>query len=229
MKILLLLLLLLYNDPMREVEDIKLTIPTPQHEIFVEYENDNFSQKLSVRNQVVTAEISSINYLDLDFHFRVIPDHQVLSALLPDIKETALSLMGNDHSLKEFLSNVKSYMKDNIRYSDDLLPQDGKSVFLNKRGNCVGFANAAKIFLDAAGVKNRQVKGFYLKIEEGDFLDPIPHRWMEIVLPNGVKFFYDPQYQEFSARYITTRSDVDFKQVRKFKINLLKKSKKIVN
>jgi hypothetical protein len=58
---------------------------------------------------------------------------------------------------------------------------------------------------------------------------PIPHRWVEIHLANGVKFFYDPQYQRFSANYIATKEDVDFKRVKKFKVYVIKKSKKIVN
>lgn len=229
MKILLLLFLLLSNDPMREVEDIKVTIPTPQSEIFVEYENDNFSQTLSIHNELVTAELSSTNYLHLDINYRVIPNHKKIESLPPEIKKTVLSLLGDDPSLKGYLVSLASYLRNNIRYTDQPLPQDGRAVILYKRGNCVGFANAVELFLHSASIKTRQVKGFYLRIGKGGKLVPEPHRWVEIILPNGLRFFYDPQYQEFSARYITTRDDVDFKQVRRFKINLLEKSKRILN
>lgn len=229
MKVLFFLFLLLSNDPMREVEDIKVTIPTPQHEIFVEYENDNFSQTLYIRDQLVTAELSSTNYLHLDLNYRVIPNHRVIASLQPEIKKTVLGLLGDDPSLKGYLTSLASYLRSNIRYTDKPVPQDGRAVIMYKRGNCVGLANAVELFLDSAGVKSRQVKGFYLRIGNRGKLEPEPHRWVEILLPNGLKFFYDPQYQEFSARYITTRDDVDFKRVRRFKINLLEKSKRILN
>jgi len=58
---------------------------------------------------------------------------------------------------------------------------------------------------------------------------PIPHRWIEILLSNGFKYFYDPQYQNFSSGYIIVKNNVDFKKVKKFKVHLLKKSSEIIN
>jgi hypothetical protein len=73
------------------------------------------------------------------------------------------------------------------------------------------------------------IKGFYLKKGEKNILIPVPHRWVEIQLSNGLKFFYDPQRQEFSAHYLTTKSDVDFKRVKRFYVYVVNKSKKIIN
>ena len=67
------------------------------------------------------------------------------------------------------------------------------------------------------------------KIKKNNILIPIPHRWVEIYLSKEIKFFYDPQYQRFSFNYLTTRNDIDFKRVRRFKVNIIKKSKKIIN
>jgi hypothetical protein len=85
------------------------------------------------------------------------------------------------------------------------------------------------VMFKAAGIQNKVVKGFYLKSGRKNIMIPIPHQWVEIHLPNNVEFFYDPQYQRFSANYIATRDDVDFKQVKKFKVYVIKKSKNILN
>jgi transglutaminase-like putative cysteine protease len=109
------------------------------------------------------------------------------------------------------------------------LPQDPASVLINKRANCIGYANVFSIFLNSANIKNRIVKGFYLEKENGSSLIPTPHRWVEIELLNGFKFFYDPQYNNFSANYIVVKDEVDFKRVKRFEVVLLKKSKEFVN
>ena len=57
MKILALLLLVL--SPIMEVENIRLTFPTQQHEIFVNYTNDNFSQILAYHDDMITADIKN--------------------------------------------------------------------------------------------------------------------------------------------------------------------------
>ena len=228
MKVLLLVLMILMNDPLREVEDLKLLIPTEQYEIFRDYSNDNFSQKLAFHNKSVFAEIKSSNFFKLNLNFRVVPDKKYLSTLSNDTREIVTDLFG-DYSLKAFLINVSLYLEGNIRYTTARIPQDALSVIINKQANCIGFSNTVKLFLDSAGIKNQLVSGFYLKREKGNTLLPIPHRWVEIQLPDGAKFFYDPQYQKFSANYITTKRDVNFKRVRKFKVNLIKQSKRLAN
>ncbi|UCH98306.1 MAG: transglutaminase family protein [Candidatus Aminicenantes bacterium] len=227
MKILILLLLVI--SPIREVENIRLSLPTRHHEIFVNYANDNFSQKLIYHHDMLTAEIKSSNFLSLNLNFRVFPNKKYIAALNPHVQEMILDLFDDSQSLKNYLTNVSYFLSGHIRYSEKKLPQDAAAVFLFKRANCVGFANVMKVLLDSAGIKNKLVKGFYLKKGKKNALIPIPHRWVEIHLANGIKFFYDPQYQRFSANYIATRDDVDFKRVKKFKVYVIKKSKKIVN
>jgi hypothetical protein len=65
--------------------------------------------------------------------------------------------------------------------------------------------------------------------ENGQTIIPVPHKWIEIHPGNGVRFFYDPQRQQFSANYMVTKDDVDFKKIKKFKAILIKKSKKVLN
>lgn len=225
----LLILLFFALSPIREVENVKLSLPTQQHEIFINYSNNNFSQKLNYHNDMLTAEINSSNYLNLNLNFRVLPDRKYISALNPKIQAVILDLFDDSQSLRNYLTNVSYFLKKQIRYSEMNLPQDATSVILFKRAKCVGYANATKVFFDAAGIKSKVVKGFYLKKGKRNTMIPIPHQWVEIHLANGVKFFYDPQYQRFSAYYIATKDDVDFKRVKKFKVYVIKKSKKIVN
>jgi transglutaminase-like putative cysteine protease len=234
MKSLLLIFLLfssLFEDPLREVQDIKLMIPTRQQDIFMDYANDNFSQKLVYGKQLIYAEIKSSNFLKLNLNFRLIPDEKKIAALDGDTREVVKDLLGKSQSLKSYLINLSFFLKGNINYSDARLPQDTQAVLLNKKATCVGYSNVVKSFLDSVGIKNKLIKGFYLKEDNGtgSILTPIPHRWVEIYLPNGTKFFYDPQYQKFSANYIATRPNVDFKKVRRFKIDVIRKSRKIMN
>ena len=227
MKILILLLMMV--SPIREEENLKLSLPTKQYQIFVNYSNGNFSQRLVYHNDILTAEIKSSNYLNLDLNFRVLPDSKYISELNPKVQEVLWDFFDDSQSLRIYLSRVSHFLKRQIRYSEMNIPQDATAVILNKRAKCVGYANAAKVFFDAAGFKSKVVKGFYLDKGTMNTMVPIPHQWVEIRLANGTKFFYDPQYQRFSANYIATRDDVNFKRIKKFKVYIIKKSKKIVN
>ena len=216
-------------SPVREVENVMLSLPTRQYEIFVNYSNNNFSQKLSYHNDMLTAEIKCSNYLNLNLNFRVIPNSKYISTLNPKVQAVISEFFDDSQSLRIYLGHISFFLKKQIHYSEMNLPQDATSVILFKKAKCVGYANVTKVFFDAAGIKNKLVRGFYLKKGKKNTMIPIPHRWVEIHLANGTKFFYDPQYQRFAANYIATKDDVDFKRVKKFKVYVIKKSKKIVN
>ncbi|MFC2155833.1 transglutaminase domain-containing protein [Acidobacteriota bacterium] len=224
-------LLLLFIIPLREVESIKLSFPAQvqRHDIFLNYDNDNFSQKFYMNENRLTADIKSINFVHLNLNFRIFLDKKRLAKLDPETKEIVLNLFDNSITLDHYFKKISPFLEKNIKYTEERLPQDEISVLINRKANCIGFSNLAGFFLDCAGVKNRFVKGFYLMKEKGRVLVPIPHKWIEIQLSRGVHFFYDPQRQKFSANYIVTRDDVDFKKIRKFKALLIKKSKKVLN
>jgi hypothetical protein len=226
-----LILLLFFIIPLREVESIKLSFPAQVHrqDIFLNYANDNFSQKLYMNENRITVDIKSVNFVHLNLNFRVSLDKKKLEKLNPEIKEIVLNLFDNSITLDHYFKKISPFLEKNIKYSEEGLPQDEISVLINRKANCVGFSNLAGFFLDCAGVKNRLVKGFYLMKEKGRVLVPVPHKWVEIHLSKGIRFFYDPQRQKFSANYIVTRDDVDFKKIRKFKVLLIKKSKEVLN
>jgi transglutaminase-like putative cysteine protease len=229
------LLVLLFSVlvfPLKEVVDVQLYIPTHQHDIFLNYANDNFSQAISYNGpQRITAHIKNANYFTLNLDFKLSPQETFISGLPQKLRENTQTLLEDCGTFKDYFSNISLYLQGNIRYTEQPPKQDAVSVITYKKADCVGFANLVQVYLDAVGIKNRLVKGFYLKNSQsaGDLLVPVPHRWIEIILPNGAKFFFDPQRQQFSAEYIAIRDGVDFKEVKKFKVNLVKKSKKIVN
>jgi transglutaminase-like putative cysteine protease len=232
------LLSMITFSPMKEVENVKISIPTPQHDIFVDYANDNFSQKLTYNDskKTVTAELQSSNFLKLNLNFRIAPDEQFMATLEPDARLVIRDLLYDCGTLEEYMNNISFFLKSSISYSEEQIPQDALSVIRNKKANCIGFSNLVKLLLDVVGINNLPVRGFYLKNadipkqQENPYtLIPVPHRWVEIYLTNGAKFFYDPQHQSFSANYITTKNDVDFKRIRRFKVKVIQKSKKIVN
>ncbi|MCU0289830.1 MAG: transglutaminase-like domain-containing protein [Acidobacteria bacterium] len=231
MKILVLIFSLMVF-PLKEVVDVQLLIPTHQHDIFFNYTNDNFSQQISADGpQKIAAHIKNANYFDLDLDFKITPQESFISSLSPKIRENILILLDDCYIFKDYFTKISLYLQDNITYTEHPTTQEAAAVISAKKTDCVGFANLMQSYLEAVGIKNRMVKGFYLKKNRPDsnVLVPIPHRWLEINLPNGAKFFFDPQRQHFSAEYIAIKDDVDFKAIKKFKVNLVKKSKKIVN
>lgn len=224
-----LIILMLFIVPLREVEDVRLTLPNHQEALFSDYANDNFSQKLTYDKQKISAEIQSMNFLHLELNFRIFPDEAFLAKLDPQTREIILNLFDSSTSFGQFFKNLSLFLKENIKYTEENLPQDAVAVMLNKKAHCVGYANLTRLLLQAVGVENRLVKGFYLKETAPQTLTPIPHRWLEIRLADGSRFFYDPQRQLFSANYLVTNEGVDFTRVKKFYIHLVKRSKKIVN
>ncbi|MCI0471145.1 MAG: transglutaminase-like domain-containing protein [Candidatus Aminicenantes bacterium] len=226
-----LLVLLLFFVPLREVENIKLSFPaaTQYREIFFNYANDNFSQELNRLDGRITAEIKSTNFLRLNLNFRIIPGTEMLEKLDRETREVVNNLLANSLTFDSYFKNISFFLEKEIEYSEADLPQDEIAVLINRRANCVGYANLTAFLLNCVGVKNRFARGFYLQNGDGQTLIPIPHKWIEIFLGNGGRFFYDPQRQRFSTNYIVARYDVDFTKIRKFKILLLEKSKRIIN
>lgn len=70
---------------------------------------------------------------------------------------------------------------------EDLGPQDAASVLERGRGRCSGLANATAALLRAAGFDARTVSGLLLG-DDG----PIPHRWIECLLPDAGWVASDP-------------------------------------
>lgn len=211
------------------VQDVEFTIPSSQQHIFSNYQNSNFSQKLTFTNGLVSAAITSTNPAEMELNYRVYLQPGHVNKLPAPLKNFISHTYTSNLMVGDYFKNISQFLKDELSYSLDKIPQDTISVMATRRAHCIGYSNVVSDLLTAMGLKHRFVKGFYLKQERPGVYDPIPHRWLEIEMADGVKFFYDPQYQNFSANYILVKESVNFQEILKFKVFLKKKTKKIVN
>jgi len=164
---------------------------------------------------------------DLNLNFTITLNKKYIAQINSSISDIVLELDRNSRNLQDYLANISLFLENSMEYSLEELPQDINSVSLNRKGNCIGFSNLTATLLKCINVESKFIKGFYLKKENG-ILKPIPHRWIEIKLANGIKLFYDPQYQDFSANYLVIKENMDMSKIRKFKVSLHKKTRKIV-
>lgn len=227
MKLIFLILLLVL--PSREVDIVKLEFNTPHTSIFKNYENGNFIQKVNFSGKAIHITLENSDYLDLNLNHRIFIDKEYYTGIKKYVKNLVLQLHDKNMTFKTFLNNISFYLKDNIKYWEDSPFKDADEVIVFKKANCIGFSTLVKEILNSVGIKNRYVKGFYMDSRENGILDPIPHRWLELYLPNGASFFYDPQYQGFTANYIVVDNHIDFKTIKKFKVKIVNKTRKLIN
>ncbi len=221
-------LIFLLISPIKHVELMNIQVNTNQKELFSNYSNDNFRQTLRFNDDLVEINTESSNYLHLDLNFRVIPDTLYIESLPESLQTPINSLIDRSYSLKDYMVNISTFLRDKIIYSKKKFPQNPESVIINKKAHCVGFSELTKVFLKGIGINANFSQGFYLKKVNGKIV-PIPHKWIEIELSNGYLYFYDPQYQKFSSNYVVVDNSVIFTEVKKFKIKLIKYTKKIID
>jgi transglutaminase-like putative cysteine protease len=227
MKIWLMLIFLI--TPLRQVENIHFCFSSQQHQIFPNYSNSNFSQKIYYRNGKTFSEMKNLNFFDLNLNFRLFLNHDYVQTQDAEVQKVLANLPVDSMTLREFLENVGDFLKKHIRYCDENLPQDTLSVLINRKANCIGYSNLFHTLLKSVGIQNKFVRGFYLKKTNGNTWVPVPHRWIEISLTNGYKYFYDPQYQDFSANYVMVKDEVAMTSIKKFRVLLIKKSMEVIN
>ncbi len=227
MKLILIFLLLLF--PSRHVEHIDVNLITEQNSIFPEFENDNFIQNVKVNGKIVNILIENSNYLDINLNHRIFVNKAKLDSSGKDIRRTFNDLFNENMDLRTFMLNISFYLKDNIKYWGDSPFKSPEDVVIYKKTNCVGYSALVKKLLELANIKSRFISGFYLKQGRKNKYDPVPHRWLELLLPDSISFFYDPQYQGFKANYIVVKSGNNFRTIEKFKITFLRSGKKLLN
>ncbi len=227
MKYILLFLLLFF--PSRHVEQIDVKLITEQNSIFPDFENENFSQNVEINGKEVNILIENSNYLDMNLNHRLFQNLTKLKTVGKYVNDTFNELFNENMTLRTYMMNISFYLKDNIKYWGDSPFKEPEEVVVYKKTNCIGYSALVKELLELVNIKSRFISGFYLKNKKKGSYDPVPHRWLELLLPDATSFFYDPQYQGFKANYIIVRPDSDFKTIRKFKINILKKGKKLEN
>jgi transglutaminase-like putative cysteine protease len=223
------LLLILYIwMPLRQESNLEVFVACRTPEIFSNYRNYNFKQEISCNQEGLNVKIKSQTLGFKNLNYVLAGDEHYVVGQDPLIRTVFSRVRKNAISVGDYLQNISIFLANAITYSEADLPQESKAVLLNRRAHCIGYANVAQTLLACAGIVSRPVNGFYLR-EKNSVIEPVPHRWLEIDLPGERRVFYDPQYQDFSSRYLVTDQSVVFNRIERFLGVIVKKSKKIMD
>jgi transglutaminase-like putative cysteine protease len=223
------LFLLLYIwMPLRQESNLEVFVACRTPEIFSNYRNYNFKQEISGNPEGLRVKIKSQTFSLKNLNHALGNDENYLAGQDPLIRTVFSQLRQNAISVGDYLQNISFFLTNSISYSEADLPQETMAVLLNRRAHCIGYANVAQTLLACVGIVSRPVNGFYLR-EKDNVIEPVPHRWLEIDLPGERRVFYDPQYQDFAARYLVTDQSVVFNRIERFLGVVVKKSKKIMD
>ena len=223
----LLLLFTLWTSLSQETRlEVFVTCRTP--EIFGDYGNFNFRQTITAEDGGLRVSIQSRTLRLRQLNHRVRVDERFLATQGAEVRGTFEQVRQQALSLADYLGNISAFLKNRIAYTEADLPQDAPAVLAQEQGHCIGFANVAQALLACVGIVSRPVNGFYLR-EEGDRVEPVPHRWLEVELPGGRRVFYDPQYQDFSSRYLLAKAGFVPERTERFDGVIVRKTKKILD
>jgi len=223
------LLLVLYIwMPLRQESNLEVFVSCRTPEIFSNYRNYNFKQEISGMADGLSVKIKSQTLSVMNLNHALSDDVRYLSAQDPLVRTVFSQLRQNANSIGDYLQNISNFLRNAITYSEADLAQETKAVLLERRAHCIGYANVAQTLLACAGIVSRPVNGFYLR-ENDSVIEPVPHRWLEVDLPGERRVFYDPQYQDFTSRYLVTDPSVVFNRIERFLGVVVKKSKKIMD
>ncbi len=214
--------------PLRQEMRLELLVPPGPSALIAPFRNGNFRQEVRGDGRGLVVLVAAQDVAMTPINDRVETDASALAGMDAPVAELFRSLQRKSPYLHDFLRNIGLYLRHSVAYSEEDLPQDPLSVLANRRGHCVGFSNLVQALLAGAGVASRPVRGFYLQ-GAGEEMTPIAHRWLEILLPGRPGLFFDPQYQNFTARYIVITDGVPFERIEKFSIRLLGKSIRVAD
>jgi len=223
-----LLLLFFIWMPLRQESNLEVFVACRTPEIFNNYRNYNFRQEIFGARDGIRVKIKSRTLIFKNLNDVLTRDDAFLNQQGQAIQTVYDQMRQNAISLGDYLQNISFFLRNAISYSEADLPQESTAVLLNRRAHCIGYANVAQTLLACAGIASRPVNGFYLR-EHHALIEPVPHRWLEIELPGERRVFYDPQYQDFSSRYLVTDPRVAFNRIERFLGVVVKKSKKILD
>lgn len=225
----LLLLLLAVIAPLRQEMRVEALLHSRQAAVFPAYCNGNFRQSVERQGENLRIRIHSVVFSTLDLQYRLHADEARLARLPVEVQQAVRPLLARSRDLADFITAVGEFLQGSVGYSDEDTPQDAVSVLRQKKAHCVGYSELVSAFLTAAGVKHRQVRGFFLKEAADGRLEPVSHRWLEIEAGERFRFFYDPQYRNFTSMYVVIEPGVPFQHIEKFQGVLLDKHTQIVD
>ncbi len=223
------LFMLLYIwTPLRQETSLEVFVSCHTPEIFSNYSNFNFKQEIFAAADGLNVRIKSRTLSLRNLNHRIRNDEHYLAAQGSEIRRVFDLVRLNTLSVADYLANISAYLKNRIEYSEADLPQEAAAVIAQGKGHCIGFANVAQALLACIGIASRPVNGFYLR-ETAGLVEPVPHRWLEVDLPGERRVFYDPQYQDFSSRYLVTSLGFPLQRIERFAGIVVRKNKKIVD
>ncbi len=222
MKLLLLAFALL--APLRQEIRLDLFIPEVPATLFADYRNTNFEQRVEHTPEGARIRVQGHYYFPLTLRAPLTPDRDYLNRQPAAVRSVAKRLLTANVTLDGYIRSLRTYLRQHIVYSEEPLPQDPASVLGNRRAHCVGFSSLVEALLRSAGVNCRAVRGFYLAEGKDGRLEPISHRWLEVEARPDLRFFFDPQYQNFSSRYLLLAGETPFEQIERFSPRLLDKN-----
>lgn len=224
-----LLLLLLYVwTPLRQETSLEVFVSCRTPEIFSDYRNYNFKQEIRPGSDGLNVRILSRTLSLQNLNHIVHADGRYLAGQGPAVKLAFGQVRLQALSVADYLKNISQFLKNQIEYTEAGLPQAAEAVLAQRKGHCIGFANVAQALLACVGIASRPVNGFYLREKDGR-VEPVPHRWLEIDLPGERRVFYDPQYQDFSSRYLVTNLGFPLDRIERFAAVVVRKNKKILD
>jgi transglutaminase-like putative cysteine protease len=224
-----LLLMLLYVwTPLRQEISLEVFVTCRTPEIFSDYRNFNFKQEIAPGRDGLNVKIKSRTLSLGNLNHRIRAAESYVAAQGPELRAAFDQVRLNALSLADYLKNINDFLKHRIAYSEAESPQEPEAVLAQASGHCIGYANVARALLACVGIDSRPVNGFYLREEQGR-VEPVPHRWLEIDLPGERRVFYDPQYQDFSSRYLVTKTGFPLQGIERFAGVIVKKNKKILD
>ncbi len=184
-------------------------------EFLPNYSNSSFSQKVLQQDEFSKRVLIELNLAPVQsaVPFPISSQHltgNLRPFLVPDkdipVQETAIrakaqELARDARTAHEAVSAVFNWIVDHFTYdAGRSTPQDGRSVFYNQRGSCVGFTNLSIAMLRSLNIPARYAHGYLppgydwgiskkywgVQISGGGY-----HAWVEVYYPDAGWAFSD--------------------------------------
>ncbi len=182
-------------------------------EFLPDYSNNSFSQKIIQQDEFSKRVLIEIDLSPLNSK-AVFPIPQLSGSLRPflaaekdiptgetGIAAQARSLVQESRTVHEAVTAIFNWIVDQRNYDASRgTPQDGRSVFYNRRGSCVGYSNLSIAMLRSVGIPARYAHGYLppgyewgiskkywgVQISGGGY-----HGWIEVYYPDAGWCFSD--------------------------------------
>ena len=108
-------------------------------------------------------------------------------------------LLESSKSRYEAIHRILRWIRENIAYEVGLTEGNLDKIIRSRKANCIGFSKLAERMLEEICVDTRQVHGLLIRDDteqrgkrEIELSSRVLHRWIELSLEGGGRFFADP-------------------------------------